>query len=383
MKFKKLYLFTLSFIIASILIPPSVAVAQTFDSSETALQYYNVDYTLTMNVTFVNEGVTPVTNLQIWIGQFNNWTLGPDDLVNIQNTEILSIIPVPTNIFTDINNPDNTILYFNTNIPAGDSYEIIIQYSIRSWDASFLVNPNTIGDYNVSSELYINNTSPEALIESDDPQIISLATNITSAITNPYYKAKAIYDWVSANILYEIQTQEKGALWAVENGRGDCSEYTDLLIALCRSVGIPARKVVGWAFSNLTNSFSTGLYEFINFPAHAWSEIYFQNIGWIPVDATWANSGYYYFGKIDPFHLIAAKGQNITVPNKSFTEFDCLSAQWVTGPDLSDTFKIDINITRISTPLAFYSLELLIPIVLVVGVIIVLVGIVSKKTIGV
>ena len=37
-----------------------------------------------------------------------------------------------------------------------------------------------------------------------------------------------------------------GALWALNNRRGDCTEQADLFVALCRARGIPARRMSGY-----------------------------------------------------------------------------------------------------------------------------------------
>jgi hypothetical protein len=57
------------------------------------------------------------------------------------------------------------------------------------------------------------------------------------------------------------------------NRRGDCGEYAWLFAAWCRSIGIPARVLLG--------SWAVGWYS-----AHAWNEFYLEGVGWIPVDGS-------------------------------------------------------------------------------------------------
>jgi transglutaminase-like putative cysteine protease len=68
---------------------------------------------------------------------------------------------------------------------------------------------------------------------------------------------------------------DRGASWAVLNKSGDCTEFTDLLVALCRAKGIPAKAVEGY----LTTPTSKG-----DTPKHSRAEVYLENIGWVPVD---------------------------------------------------------------------------------------------------
>ncbi len=70
--------------------------------------------------------------------------------------------------------------------------------------------------------------------------------------------------------------------WVVRNRRGACDEYTNLLIASLRSLGIPARGVVGYAYSSPEDNMLR---------AHSWVEI-LTNRGWIEADPTWNELGY-------------------------------------------------------------------------------------------
>jgi transglutaminase-like putative cysteine protease len=124
---------------------------------------------------------------------------------------------------------------------------------------------------------------------------------------NPIQKAKKIIDWIAENINYEVQASERGASWAYNNKKGDCSEYADLLITLLRIGKIPARKVTGFVLSTqipfrpsvgeiYTYSFSDSEDSLLG---HAWVEYFVPNIGWIATDPTWYTGGGNYFNKID------------------------------------------------------------------------------------
>jgi transglutaminase-like putative cysteine protease len=65
------------------------------------------------------------------------------------------------------------------------------------------------------------------------------------------------------------------AAQALELGRGVCQDFAHLMLAACRSRGIPARYVSGYLFNN-GNSSAT----------HAWVDVYLPDYGWISLDPT-------------------------------------------------------------------------------------------------
>ncbi|MBX9723224.1 MAG: transglutaminase-like domain-containing protein, partial [Candidatus Obscuribacterales bacterium] len=65
---------------------------------------------------------------------------------------------------------------------------------------------------------------------------------------------------------------------------GFCEHFASALTIMCRTQGIPARLVTGYAPGNF-NPF-TGLWEVRLAEAHSWTEIYVRKIGWVPLDAT-------------------------------------------------------------------------------------------------
>lgn len=54
-------------------------------------------------------------------------------------------------------------------------------------------------------------------------------------------RIEAAYVFVPEYLRFEQQNRAKGALEALRSGKGDCTEYADLFVALCRSMDIPAR----------------------------------------------------------------------------------------------------------------------------------------------
>ena len=85
---------------------------------------------------------------------------------------------------------------------------------------------------------------------------------------------KNIYDYVLDNMDYSLLGKKDfGAVKAVQLGKGDCTEYSDLFVALCRAKKIPARVASGY-----TVGFSPSTTR------HNWAEVYLQEYGWVPFD---------------------------------------------------------------------------------------------------
>jgi hypothetical protein len=156
--------------------------------------------------------------------------------------------------------------------------------------------------------------------------------------------------------VYDTQSQEMGALWAYNNLKGDCSEYSSLMITLLRIQNIPARKVSGFLISNnpAIRPQVNKTYEFhvseseSNLLGHAWVEYYVPDIGWIACDPTW-NSVTNYFNRIDFLRFTRNVGANFFFPPSfTYSEFNTIFR----GSGGSFSFDYDIKITVLETQLA-------------------------------
>ena len=82
-------------------------------------------------------------------------------------------------------------------------------------------------------------------IEVDAPAIVAAGRGLKA--DTAVGTANAIYAFVQGRITYAgYVAEDLGALYALEHGRGDCSEYAFLAAALARVNGIPARVLGGF-----------------------------------------------------------------------------------------------------------------------------------------
>ncbi len=174
---------------------------------------------------------------------------------------------------------ENTYAVWNNVIIYGrQTFSVEINYYIFSFSTHYIIDSNQIVDYDKNSDLYNKYTQPEKLIQSDHPDIVLKAQSIVSGTNDIHEKVSKIYNFVITYLHYAAQNEERGALWALENRVGDCSEYSYLFVALCRAAGIPARIQAGFVFRNENEVLKDG---------HMWADYYLENYGWVPVDATW------------------------------------------------------------------------------------------------
>ncbi|HEY0065193.1 MAG TPA: transglutaminase-like domain-containing protein [Telluria sp.] len=115
----------------------------------------------------------------------------------------------------------------------------------------------------------------ERYIESDAPAIVALAATLRRP--QAVDSARAIYDWVRANLQYAgYVADDHGALDALSSGRGDCTEYANLVVALARAAGLPARMVGGYVLDRDSAPRPSDY--------HNWAEVYLDG-DWRLLDA--------------------------------------------------------------------------------------------------
>jgi transglutaminase-like putative cysteine protease len=182
----------------------------------------------------------------------------------------------------------------NITINRNEEISVEIAYDVLSFSTRFVINSSLTSNYDKSSQLFRKYTQPEEFIQSNCPEIMLKAQEIAGSASNAHEKSSRIYDFVIKHMRYSSQDYERGALWALKNGTGDCSEYSYLFVALSRAAGIPARVQTGFAFSYVGQTVENG---------HMWAEYYLEGYGWIPVDATWKQ-----FDSLDYRHFSSLQG---------------------------------------------------------------------------
>jgi transglutaminase-like putative cysteine protease len=127
---------------------------------------------------------------------------------------------------------------------------------------------------------------PTTSIQSNNSSIISLAQSITNGCTSMHQAVEKIAEWVRGYISYNTNNNiPQDAVTILNRKDGNCRGFTNISIALLRSVGIPARYVSGGLLpKSYTIPFRTNGHITMgtNGPAfHATHEIYY------PLEGNW------------------------------------------------------------------------------------------------
>lgn len=219
-----------------------------------------------------------------------------------QRVEVVSLDPKPEQMQAD---PDgNSIAKYKINPNDSLTVEGVFDVSISLPDHTKPVELDS---------LFSTYLTPQTYWESDFGQIQTLASSLQTP--------KDIYDYVVRTLSYDYQRAQgtpvrMGAKAALSSpSQAVCREFTDLFIALCRAAGIPAREIIGYAYTDDPKLRPLLADSDI---LHAWPE-YFNPVTktWVSVDPTWAKTtgGIDYFSFFDFRHIaLAIHGISSTQP---------------------------------------------------------------------
>jgi len=123
-------------------------------------------------------------------------------------------------------------------------------------------------------------------VQANEPRIRQLAAELTKGVKTQYDAVQRIVSWVVDNVRYVTPPVRYDAIYSLESGKGNCQNYSHLSAALLRSVGIPARIVVGVTLNEPYNiAWQKGVLTFkMGQGRHSWIEVWFPDLGWVPFD---------------------------------------------------------------------------------------------------
>lgn len=147
----------------------------------------------------------------------------------------------------------------------------------------------------------------EKHIEKNNPQIQEIAESIEGQTEIDI--VRNIYNFVVDNLEYTTSQKDWGAVKALQQKKGDCSEYSDLFVAICRTKNIPARVVTGYTAQTKPS-----------LSKHHWVEVFLQNYGWVPFDPTQGDvkNGMFRdiaFGRMRPVYIYLSHVRNDEILN--------------------------------------------------------------------
>ncbi|MEV1287965.1 DUF3488 and transglutaminase-like domain-containing protein [Micromonospora sp. NPDC049679] len=126
-----------------------------------------------------------------------------------------------------------------------------------------------------------------------EPEVSRLVSRLTAGKRTDYDRVRAIYDYFSRSngFTYSLRTEGGTSGREIVNFLttkvGFCQQYAAAMAWLVRAAGVPARVAFGFTNGSKRQDNTVIL---TNRNLHAWTEVYFNGVGWVPFDATPAAS---------------------------------------------------------------------------------------------
>ncbi len=251
-------------------------------------------YTVHQQVELVNEGTGAPEKQNIWIALIG-------DFPPYQQVKSMKISPTSYTLLQDEYGNQYAEFDFSGQKP-GTTQAVEIDYQV-------VVNEVAYDLSACQGELPEEFIQPELHIESRNPQIVSLANDLSRGAGTPCQQVRLFYDYVDEHLTYTPNGENWGAQAALGPMGSDCTEYADLLVAMSRSQGIPARYFEGLLYTDQAGDAPAKL-------EHAWPDVYLPGIGWTAMDPTLgrlpANHDAY-FAHYIPDHIIVTMGADPSV----------------------------------------------------------------------
>ena len=165
-------------------------------------------------------------------------------------------------------------------INPGESFSPTVILRIDTTTRDWLIEPQETSQETINRNrgMYCNH---QKYWEIDDDVIQEMSERMAERTGDDESYARLAYDIVRDSVKLKTHLEERrGAARAVREKEGDCDEHADLFIALLRTVKIPARRLVGYYYRGHGDP-----------EPHAWSEVFLERKGWVPVDAALGSFG--------------------------------------------------------------------------------------------
>lgn len=141
-------------------------------------------------------------------------------------------------------------------------------------------------------------------LPSDYDEVIQLAKEITVGLNSPYDKAEAIETYLHDNYVYNEQPgfENTGDMiyeFLFDKKEGFCQQFATSMSLMLRAVDVPSRFVVGYVIETVIEEdeipseflytedrIRDPYFHIYDSNAHAWVEVYSENVGWVQYEPT-------------------------------------------------------------------------------------------------
>ncbi|RBY85572.1 DUF3488 and transglutaminase-like domain-containing protein [Blastococcus sp. TF02A-30] len=149
--------------------------------------------------------------------------------------------------------------------------------------ADLLASSPPVGDGSPVRERYT--ALPEL-----DPRVTALVAELVGAAEGPYARVRSILDFLtdrdngfSYSLATDPGTSGDDLVDFLDERRGYCEQYAGAMAVMVRAAGVPARVALGYTAGTVQDD---GSRVITTDDAHAWVEVYFAGLGWVPFDPT-------------------------------------------------------------------------------------------------
>ncbi len=162
--------------------------------------------------------------------------------------------------------------------------------SYEDFEPNYIFYKNKLSDLMEQAQYNIINYT--SLPDNISNRTIQLAYALTKDATSNFDKVKNIESYFKYGFTYTLNpmvlpsNDEFVDFFIFESKEGYCSSFATAMAVLVRSIGLPARYVEGYVMPAKT--IDDNLYEVRNSNAHSWVEVYFEGVGWISFEPTFA-----------------------------------------------------------------------------------------------
>ena len=195
------------------------------------------------------------------------WIPNPTSSPSQRNVTLIS-----RNMEPFVENHRGVSLYKLDNLTSGSNQSVNLSYSVEVFAVESGIRSASIRQERTPlSVLY---TQSSELIPAADQHIKNTVSSITGREQNPYVKARAIYDWILANLqITSALTADKNIPAILDRKSADPYGAALLFTAMTRAAGVPCIPVAGVFIDRQGQTIR-----------HYWAEIWIDNFGWLPVD---------------------------------------------------------------------------------------------------
>jgi hypothetical protein len=210
----------------------------------------------------------------------------------------------------EIENHNGLMLFYLKEPRRGIPYRIsqtfiLDRYALETRIDSGRVQP----DYDTERPLYKAYTASNVFTPAADPEIAAAVRANGGRESNPYIRARRLYNFVLARLSHSREKKYLPAAAGLKERTGDSYTYATLYVAMLRNAGIPARTIAGYIITEDNAALP-----------HFWTEFYLENFGWTPADPGLGDRAApenfplppspadYFFGGITNRHIAFSRG---------------------------------------------------------------------------